>query len=182
MEILRSWGLARAVRAGGVPALPAFATSRTLADAEYSVTPSGLPAFAEMRRRSPIWPSFTPQDHLEPLLAAHFSDLGGELAFDTELTDLAVDGAGVRAALGGGRVVNARFVVGADGPYSIVRRLLGIGVEELDELGEWVQAVVRADLRAVIGKRRCVLHVVEHPEAEGILVPVGSGRWSHAQQ
>jgi 2-polyprenyl-6-methoxyphenol hydroxylase-like FAD-dependent oxidoreductase len=182
MEILRCWGLARAVRAGGVRALPASATSRTLADAEYTVTPLGLPPFAEMRRRSPVWPSFTPQDHLEPLLAGHLRKLGGELAFDTDITHLAVDGAGVRVRLGGSRVVKARYLVGADGAHSTVRRLLGIGVETLGDLGEWVQALVRADLSEVLGKRRYALYVVEHPEAEGILVPTGAGRWAYAQQ
>ena len=152
MEILRFWGLARAVRAGGVRTLPAVATSRTLADAEYAVTPVGLPAFAEMRRRSPVWPSWIPQDHLEPLLAGHLRRIGGELAFDTEITDLAVDGAGVRIRLGGSRVVKTRYLVGADGAHSTVRRLLGIGVETLGDLGEWVQALVRADLSAFLSR------------------------------
>ena len=183
MEILRGWGLADAVRDRAVRVLPATTTARTMADPDPAVSPVGLPPLAEMLRRSPTWPALTPQDQLEPLLAAHLREVGGEIVFDTELTGVAATDQGVRAVLGSGREVDALFLVGADGPRSVVRRRLGIEVEELGVLGEYVLALVRADLGAALGPSwRYVLHVVEHPRAEGVVAPAGEGRFLYAQQ
>jgi 2-polyprenyl-6-methoxyphenol hydroxylase-like FAD-dependent oxidoreductase len=74
-------------------------------------------------------------------------------------------------------------VVGADGPRSRVRRALGIGVYRLGVLGEYVQAIFRAgDLAALTGQPLRPLTMIVHPEAEGVLLPVGAGRWGFAHQ
>ena len=93
------------------------------------------------------------------------------------LTGLRVTPDGVRAQLGRTGRVRARFVVGADGPRSRVRRALGIGVQRLGVLGEFVQAIFRAgDLAALTGQPVRPLTMIVHPEAEGVLLPVGAGR------
>ena len=85
-------------------------------------------------------------------------------------------------ATGARERVAARFVVGADGPRGDVRRALGIGLTHLGTLGEFVNVIFRADLDPVIGDRRYGLYIVEHPEAGGVLVPVGDGRWCYGRQ
>ncbi len=182
MEIFRRWGLSDAVREARIRVLPAVSTSRTLADAEHVTEEFGLPPFAQLQRRSPTWSAWCPQEHIEPLLAAHLREFGGERAFGTELTGLVTTNGVVRAELRGGRGARARYLVGADGPRSSVRRLLGIGVEDLGELGEYVMAVVRVDLAAVVGKRRYAVHVIEHPEAAGMVLPAGGDRWLYLQR
>ena len=85
-------------------------------------------------------------------------------------------------ATGARERVAARFVVGADGPRGDVRRALGIGLTHLGTIGEFVNVIFRADLDPVIGDRRYGLYIVEHPEAGGVLVPVGDGRWCYGRQ
>lgn len=181
MEILRGWGLADAVRAGGVPVQPALRVGRTLADPDDDVESTGYPPLRSLLRLSPELPACSPQDHLEPLLAAHLRDLGGGLVTGAPVELTTVGPRGVRARVGS-RPVHARFVVGADGSRSGVRARLGIGVEPLGELGSYVTALVRADLDDVVGERRFPLHAVQETEGAGLLLPAGSGRWIHAQE
>jgi putative polyketide hydroxylase len=186
MEILRGWGLTGAVRAGGVDVLVAGAARETLAAPPTTFTfgyPSARAAFAV----SPSAPACVPQDHIEPLLVARLRRDGGEVAFHTELTELHTGPAGVHARLadrntGAARSVRARYVVGADGTRSTVRTALGIGVERLGTMGEFAQVLFRADLDRVLGRHRYALHSIEHPDASGLVLPLGPGRWGYARQ
>ncbi|MFC6062604.1 FAD-dependent monooxygenase [Streptomyces ochraceiscleroticus] len=68
--------------------------------------------------------------HLE-LLHGRLAELGGAVAFGTELTAIGQDAAGVTAELnsaadGTTRTVRAAYLVGADGGRSVVRRHLGV--------------------------------------------------------
>jgi 2-polyprenyl-6-methoxyphenol hydroxylase-like FAD-dependent oxidoreductase len=182
MEILRTWGIARAVRAAGMTVQPTAAANRTLADPQQRFVSLGYPFPREALAVSPTTPAVCPQDHLEPLLADEFRRLGGEIRFGTALAELHTGPDGVRAELSQGGAVRARFVVGADGHRSTVRRALGIGTETLGVIGEFVQLLFRADLDAVVGENRHGLYVIEHPDAEGVLVPMGFGRWAYARQ
>jgi putative polyketide hydroxylase len=182
MEILRSWGLARAVRAESMTVLPTAGITSTLAEPMQRVVPLGYPFPREALAVSPTPPALCPQDHIEPLLVDEIRRLGGTIRFGTTVTALRTGPDGVRAELSPGGVVRARYVVGADGHRSTVRRAVGIGVEELGTLGEYVQLNFRADLDAVIGWNRHGLYAIEHPEAGGVLVPLGFGRWAYARQ
>ena len=181
MEIFRTWGIARAVRDAGLEVAPTMAVTRSLTDPVHSSAPLGYPTPRGALAVSPAVPALCAQDRIEPLLVAEVRRLGGEVRFDTAFTALHIGAGGVEARLqgpDGTRTVGARFVVGADGHRSRVRRALGIGVEELGTLGEYVQALFRADsLTASHG-----LYAIQHPEAEGVLVPVGDGRWAYARQ
>lgn len=73
-------------------------------------------------------------------------------------------------------------MVGADGPRSTVRQVLGISLDRLGSLGEHVNIIVKADLDAVLGHRRFALHVIDHPETAGVFVRLGGGRWTYARQ
>jgi putative polyketide hydroxylase len=181
MELFRLWGVSDAIRDGSVDCTPTTAAGRTLAEPR-EVTPFSYPGIRAALAVSPAYPALCPQDHIEPVLAAEIRRLGGGIRFGTPLTRLLVTADGVRAELGGGSRVRARFVVGADGPRSTVRAALGIGWEHLGTLGEFAQVMFRPDLAAVLGRRPHLLTSIEHPDAPGVMLPVGGGRWVFAHQ
>jgi 2-polyprenyl-6-methoxyphenol hydroxylase-like FAD-dependent oxidoreductase len=180
MEIFRSWGVADLVRAGELRVRPLCSISPTLQTALPDGLPLGFPTDARaVLAMSPAMPACVPQDHIEPVLLEHLRLLGGEVRFGVEF----VHGTVLRDRTTGARErVAARFVVGADGPRGGVRRALGVGLTHLGTLGEFVNVIFRADLDPVIGDRRYGLYIVEHPEAGGVLVPVGDGRWCYGRQ
>ncbi|MFC7660412.1 FAD-dependent monooxygenase [Pseudonocardia benzenivorans] len=187
MELLRTWGLRREVRALDARVRPLRSVSPTLREA--TPVPMGYPTDPrEVLAVSPVLPVCCPQDRLEPVLLDHLRALGGEVRFGVELVDLVDDRAGVTATLrdratGAASVVRARFVVGADGTRSVVRRLSGIPLERLGEIGEFVLVHFAANLDDLLGEdRRFGMYVVTHPDAEVVVVRAGGDRWSLARQ
>jgi 2-polyprenyl-6-methoxyphenol hydroxylase-like FAD-dependent oxidoreductase len=178
MELFRFWGVARAVRDAGIDCDPLVAVTHTLAAEPDELVPFTYPSMRQALAVSPAYPALCSQDHIEPVLAAEIRRLGGEIRFGTELTALRTTPDGVRAELGPAGQVRARYVVGADGPRSAVRTALGIGWEHLGSLGEFVNALFRPDLGALLGRRPAGIAFVKHPDAECVLLPVGAGRWT----
>jgi putative polyketide hydroxylase len=178
MELFRFWGVAHAVRAGGVDCDPRVGVTRTLSAEPDELVPFTYPSIREALAVSPAYPALCSQDHIEPVLADEIRRLGGEIRFGTELTALRTTPDGVRAGLGPSGTVRARFVVGADGSRSAVRTALGIGWERLGSLGEFVNVLFRPDLATLLGRRLPGIVFVKHPDAECVLVPVGAGRWT----
>lgn len=70
-----------------------------------------------------------PQWLTETILRRRFEALGGTVTFSTELEDLDEQGDQIAATLSGGKTLTTRFVVGADGGRSTVRKLAGIALE-----------------------------------------------------
>lgn len=68
-----------------------------------------------------------PQARLEAGLAARAAELGVDVRRGHEVTGLRQDPEGVEVDLSDGTVLRSRFLVGADGGRSVVRRLAGIG-------------------------------------------------------
>jgi 2-polyprenyl-6-methoxyphenol hydroxylase-like FAD-dependent oxidoreductase len=188
MEIFRSWGVHDEIRAGELHVSALCSISPTLQTALADGVPLGFPTDTRaVLAMSPAMPACVPQDHIEPVLLDHLRLLGGEVRFGVELVELTDRADGVRAVLrdrttGARERVAARFVVGADGPRGDVRRALGVGLTHLGTIGEFVNVIFRADLDPVIGDRRYGLYIVQHPDAGGVLVPVGDGRWCYGRQ
>ncbi|MGH4025800.1 MAG: FAD-dependent oxidoreductase [Pseudonocardiaceae bacterium] len=188
MELLRTWGLDRRVRAGAMRVRPFLAVSDTLSGPEHACVPIGYPTDEQALAVSPVTSCYCPQDHLEPVLAEHLAERGGRLRFDTELTALITDNTGVTAQLrerrSGRRFrVGARYVIGADGPRSTVRAALGIGVDDLGTIGEFVSVTFRADLTRRLPRIPCALNAVQAPGAAGLFVPTSTDdRWIYARQ
>jgi 2-polyprenyl-6-methoxyphenol hydroxylase-like FAD-dependent oxidoreductase len=185
MELFRTWGIADEVRAASVPAEPAVAVHRTLATEPLAVVPIGYPSLREALAASPELPALCPQDLIEPLLAERLRALGGRIRFGARLTGLRHnrhDAGGPILATAGRHRIRARFVVGADGPRSTVRSLLGIGVDRLGTLGDHALVVFRPDVAAILGRRPHALTTIAgNPEAEGVLLPAGAGRWIYSR-
>jgi putative polyketide hydroxylase len=74
-------------------------------------------------------------------------------------------------------VLRSRYLVGADGPRSLVRQQLGIELESLGIESSHLTALFQADLGRRIHHGFSVLNLVTKPEVEGLFVPAGVDRW-----
>jgi 2-polyprenyl-6-methoxyphenol hydroxylase-like FAD-dependent oxidoreductase len=185
MEILRSWGLDQRVYSAGQDVRLELGICPVLAEPVVAVESLGAPAAQYVSTMSPASFAFVPQDHLEPVLLEHVQDRGGHVRFRTELVGFEVDGDGVRATLrsrSGTATeydVRARYLVGADGPRSTVRRALGIEVESLGSEGRQLTALFGADLGGVVSDPPFALYWVTRPGAEALFVASGRDRWGY---
>ncbi|GLW63960.1 FAD-dependent oxidoreductase [Actinomadura rubrobrunea] len=116
------------------------------------------------------------QHEVEPLLREHAARHGADLRFGTELVDLEQDAGGVTAVLrdraGGERRVRARYLVGADGAGSLVRRLLGVESDGPGALGHFLNIRFRADLTGPLRGRRFVMCYTINGSSRSGLLPV----------
>jgi putative polyketide hydroxylase len=178
IEILRTWGLTRAVRPHRIRADPETASAATLVAPPRSTgLVGGYPSPREILDVSPVLPLACPQDALEPVLVDAVRAAGGEIRFATPLVALHVRPDGVRADLGAGARVHARFVVGADGTRSAVRTALGIGTTHLGTWAHAVQVLFRPAAPLLPSPPR-VLTFVDEPQPAA-LAPMGAGRWAY---
>ena len=181
MELLRSWGLEDEMRAGGAPDVEwRGLVSETLADANRGeVVALGLPSKDQAAVFSPTAPLCAPQSHTESVLLRHARSLGAEVEFGAEVVRLDVVDGSVEALVRAGettRVVNARYVIGADGAHSVVRSALGIEMDGPGEVeGVSVSAAFTAPLWEVVGEPRYGLYPIVHPEVSSVFVPSGHG-------
>ena len=161
MEIFRTWGIEDRIRAGAIAVDPVQTIRRTLVEPPLFTMPFGYPTDAQALRVSPSTPCCCPQDHVEPVLAAHLREHGGSIRFGEQVVALTQHPDGVRVeaveiATGRARRIHARYLVGADGPRSFVRDAVGIGVDELGRLGDFIAVTFRADLtRRLDGPAGC---------------------------
>jgi putative polyketide hydroxylase len=183
MELLRSWGLEQAVRAGGLDVEWMGWVGETLVSAGETF-PLGLPTRAQSAVVSPTAPACVPQDHLEPVMLAHLRSLrAGRVRLGTEVVGVKAGRHGARAVLrdvetGRSRAVRARYLVAADGAHSAVRRALGIAMHGPDCLAERVVALFRAPLWERLGDRRYGLYSVGTGAGEATILPAGrDDRW-----
>jgi 2-polyprenyl-6-methoxyphenol hydroxylase-like FAD-dependent oxidoreductase len=188
VELLRVWGLEDRVRSGALRVEHTMAVSGTLTGPVVATLPFGYPTADQALAVSPTTPLACPQDHLEPVLRDHLLECGGQIRFDTVLTDVTTDDTGVTAALHEPVTdrwyhVRARYVVSADGPRSSVRSALGIGVEDLGTIGDFVSVTFRADLTRRLGRTPSAINAVQAAGAEGMFVPTGTDdRWIYARE
>lgn len=189
MELLRTWGVEQKVRAGGMRVRPGLVVSGTLADPTQKVDmPFGYPTDEAALAVSPTTPCYCSQDHLEPVLLEHLRAHGGRVRFGTELIRCTNDATGVDAELrdrasGRAERVQARYLIGADGPRSTVRAGLRIDVDDLGTIGEFVAVTFRADLTRRLPRSPSVLNAVDVAGAEGLFVPTSrDDRWFYGRQ
>jgi putative polyketide hydroxylase len=187
MELMRSWGVEDAIRAGGVDVEWRGWQSQTLATvAAGSMWPVGMPTREQAAVLSPTAPACVPQDHLEPVLLEHLRSLGTtRVRLHTEVVGVENLRDGVEVVLrdvptGDVRTVRARYLVAADGAHSAIRTALGIAMRGPDGLGHVVNALFRAPLWRLVGEHRYGIYSVEHPDGAGTFLPAGRGdRWGY---
>ena len=180
MELLRSWGLEHAVKAGGMPEVEWVAlVTETLADADRGeVATLGLPTKEQAAVLSPTAPLCAPQHHTEAVLLAHARSVGADVAFGQQVLRVDVRDDGAEALIRAGdrtRAVSARYLIGADGARSFVRSALGIemaGPSEIDTAS--VSVAFSAPLWDLVGERRYGLYPIVRPDISSVFVPSGT--------
>jgi putative polyketide hydroxylase len=181
MELLRSWGLEDEIKADGMPEVEWTAlVSETLADAgNGELATLGLPTKEQAAVLSPTAPLCAPQNHTEAVLLTQARSLGVEVAFGNEVLRLDLGDNGAEALIQDDkstRVVNARYVIGADGARSMVRGALGIemtGPGEIDSVA--VSVAFSAPLWDRLGERRYGLYPIVRSDVSSVFVPSGTG-------
>jgi putative polyketide hydroxylase len=144
LEVFRGLGLEPQVLAAGAH-FSRTLRKETLASREEEDLPS-IEAFLHIADHLDIvtpeptlW--YCPQSRLEPLLLAEAKHRGCDVRYNTELASFTQDAAGVSAtindrAAGTTSVMQADYLLAADGAHSHVRKALGVKGEGLGELDE----------------------------------------------
>lgn len=184
MEILRSWGLEEAVRAGAADVEPLGWVTSTLASGEGQEIPLGYPKSADAVAVSPTRPAWAPQDHVEPCLLTYLRGFPSvEVHFGCELVGLEQSRDRMRARMrdrhsGQSWDVESLFIIGADGAHSTVREQTGIRMDGRDGLGDYERVEFCAPLAQIAADRRYGLTIITHPDSKGVLAPRGpNDRW-----
>jgi 2-polyprenyl-6-methoxyphenol hydroxylase-like FAD-dependent oxidoreductase len=129
--------------------------------------------FAGLPTRFP-YVLITPQYETERVLEERARSLGAEIKAGVEVVGLVQDGDGVdldvRSSAGGSGRVRARYVVGADGVHSTVRRALGLPFPGRSV----VRSVMMCDAR-LSDPPPDVLRANANGEAFALVVPFGDG-------
>jgi 2-polyprenyl-6-methoxyphenol hydroxylase-like FAD-dependent oxidoreductase len=116
-----------------------------------------------------------PQYRTEAILRARLGELGGDVWRPAAVQDAQQDAGGVRVTIGGDggapRVVNARYLVGADGMHSVVRQLSGIGFTG----DAYAQSFVLADVRMDWGLAADEVMLFLSPDGLVVVAPLPGG-------
>ena len=126
-----------------------------------------LPAAADVSAFSPCPSALVKQFDLERVVRHHAAARGADLRFGHRAVGLQQGPDGARVAVegqdGGRYVVEAEYVLAADGSAGAVRELLGIGRQGSPVVAHIADVPFRADLRAVLDGRRLDLAWVDEP-------------------
>ncbi len=185
MELMRMFGIEKEVEQTGLG--PDWTECnrwlKSLTEEEYAAIPS--PTFHTIpRSTSPCLPIMTCQDYVEAeLLKAVRKQSNIDCRFNTEASNIRQEDAGVtldiRNTESGEQIeVRAEYLIGADGPHSYTRSLIGSELKT-DPIAMYSQDVLfDADLSEQVGERKAgLLHCVT-PGGVSTLQPLnGIRRW-----
>ena len=185
MELLRRWGLEPAARRRAVDVDLRMLACPTLARAaEGQAVEVGIPTIEQAAVVSPSAPAALAQDELEPLLEQRLRAFpavrvqrGVELV---QIGDHTNDGLELVLddADGSRRTVSTRYLVGADGLRSGVRRGLGIGTTGQEALAERLAITFRAPAWDVVGDARYGGYFLTDDALGRFFIPLGRpDRW-----
>lgn len=185
MEMLRSWGLADRMLAGGVDVEMSMLEIPTVARAAEGLRIDvGYPSPTQSAMISPMAPAAVPQDHLESVLLEHLATLPtatvvrGIEALDVRHTPEHAVLNLREVSSGTSFEVAAEYVIAGDGAKSRIRASLGIDHTGLDGLIEGAMTEFHAPLWELMGEHRHGVYAISDPDGAGILVPAGpEDRW-----
>ncbi len=182
MEIYRQWGIEDRLRRVGLPATEVISAflGETLLSSTFQRISFVEPGSAGV---SPCERLICSQELLEAELRSIADEVGADVRFGHELLAFEQDDAGVTAtirdrAAGRDYVVDALFLVAADGGRSGCRDALGIPAVGPGPVGNSVSIYVDAPLRDRIEDRMSVLYGVLRPRpGSGFAVVDNDRRW-----
>ena len=122
LEIFDYLGVIDQVLAAGAP-YPAFRTHLAALSIRAGSLGTSKPPTETMAYPN-IW--MVPQARTEAILRERLRTLGGEVEFGKALTTFTQNEHGVEATVSTGEIVQADFMIGADGGHSAVRKTLGL--------------------------------------------------------
>ncbi|MHC3471057.1 FAD-dependent monooxygenase [Streptomyces sp. 7R007] len=190
MELFRQWGLAPPVSEAALPPelglgvgfvtrMAGRELGRIMADDDPAVLEGMLTQSSEILRSCP-------QDVLEPLmLRAVEAHPTVTVGFGTEVLNVEQDGTGVTATARSAKdgtlhAFRSRFLIGADGAGSTVRRRTGIRAPRLRSSGHMIGVHFTADLTPYQRQRPFLLWCVVNADTQGALVALdGHSRWTY---
>ncbi|CDQ46258.1 FAD-dependent oxidoreductase [Mycolicibacterium neoaurum] len=163
LELLAPYGASPDLVARGVP-VPAFSIrdrDTTLLKVPFGGLPTAYP-----------YTLMIPQADTEALLLRRLEHLGGHVLRPVTLTDATQHHDGIAAVCADGRKIDARYLLGADGLHSTVRRTAGIDFTG----GTYADAFVLADVRLSggLGAEEVILYF--SPAGLVVVAPLPQGR------
>jgi tetracenomycin A2 monooxygenase-dioxygenase len=185
MELFREFGIDKVVEATGLgPDWTAFNRwFDTLAVEPYAEIPSPT-FFKSLGPHSPCVPAMTVQDQVErALMSLIVNDPNITVLFDTEASDLHQTDDHTRLTLrntrtGDRQSVEASFTIGADGPGSTTRAVIGAELEAEPEPIYMQDVLFDADLTSYVADRKGSLLYTQPSEGVVIFQPLdGRQRW-----
>ena len=186
MELLRELGVEKEVEATGLgPDWTGFNRwAFSLSDDEYATIPS--PTFHSVpRSTSPCLPTMTAQDHVENALIGRVrQDPNIDLRFHTEARGLHQSEDETRLTIhdfetGEDEEVFADYTIGADGPSTSTRAVIGSALESDPMAINSQDVIFDADLSKYVGDRKgALLYATPRPGIAVIFQPLdGVRRW-----
>jgi 2-polyprenyl-6-methoxyphenol hydroxylase-like FAD-dependent oxidoreductase len=123
---------------------------------------------------SPSRRLFISQPGLEPILRARAEEAGAEVLDGHELIAIAQDGDGVTATVrdvdsGAERRLRAGYLVGADGPHSKTRELMGIPFDGRGVFSNSITIYFRADVAKLMAGRNFSVMYIINPVLSGFM-------------
>ncbi|PPK66655.1 2-polyprenyl-6-methoxyphenol hydroxylase-like FAD-dependent oxidoreductase [Actinokineospora auranticolor] len=119
-----------------------------------------------------------PQSAVQQVFLRHLDQRGVRVVGGWRLTGLRQDADGVDAVFEDGRVVRARYVIGADGGRSAVRELVGIAREGERAREKRLRLIVRTgDIADRVGPAPSGTNIVFNERADGFLAAVSTRDW-----
>ena len=184
MEIFRSWGIERDVRAAGLTTPPVRYLGKDAVSEWDDVVESAVVDDDEADNISPLPVEvfLCSQDVLEPVLrqAAMASDI--DIRLSTNVESVTEVDEGVRLELrsrfdGSAETIEAKYVIGADGAKSGIREALGIRREGDPSLQQSVSVLFKSDLITSRTDSESAFIYIDNPATIGTVVfaPVDGG-------
>jgi 2-polyprenyl-6-methoxyphenol hydroxylase-like FAD-dependent oxidoreductase len=191
MEIFRQLGIAEGVReTGGLPLKTwngfGYMTRINAPDIGSFELDSDPEQVAQTIAVSPEQEAWCAQDRLETYLReqlAKFPSVTVQYGLRVTSLDQDAEGASVHAVdgEGGEHTYRGRYVVGADGAQSVVRKALGVEAPVSETFGHQLNVCFEADLLPYMRDRRYMIWWVINREVNGALLTYdGRRRWSYS--
>ena len=124
---------------------------------------------------SPTFPANLPQNLLEPIIFKKAKNQpGSKIEFNTKFLEIQQDASGVSALIedkqGNTKTIRAKYLIGADGAGSAVRKQLGISFEGPPMLAQFCTIHLQSDFSDLTAQKPGVLYWILNPDVRGVFI------------